>query len=60
VRVSKEEKNMLASITYTYKRQDIKTSDTEMARVAVNVLLEDYKINGANSLLSIIIDSLHA
>jgi hypothetical protein len=28
--------------------------------VAVNVLLEDYRINGANSLLAIMLASLHA
>jgi hypothetical protein len=60
VRLSKAEKDMLTDISYTYKRQGIKTSDTEMARAAVNVLLEDYKINGTNSLLAIIIASLHA
>ena len=60
VRLSKEEKDMLTDISHTYKRQRIKTSDTEMARVAVNVLLEDYRINGANSLLAIMLASLHA
>jgi hypothetical protein len=58
--LSKEEKDMLTDISHTYKRQRIKTSDTEMARVAVNVLLEDYRINGANSLLAIMLASLHA
>jgi hypothetical protein len=59
VRVSKEEKDTLEDITYTYKRQGIKTSDNEIARVAINTLLADYKINGANSLLAILLKSLH-
>jgi hypothetical protein len=60
VRLSKEEKDRLADISYTYKRQGIRTSDNEVVRVAINVLLEDYRTNGANSLLAIIISSLHA
>jgi hypothetical protein len=60
VRLSKEEKDRLADVSYTYKRQGIRTSDNEVVRVAINALLEDYKTNGENSLLAIIISSLHA
>jgi hypothetical protein len=60
VRLSKEEKDRLADISYTYKRQGIRTSDNEVVRVAINAFLEDYRTNGANSLLAIIISSLHA
>ena len=59
VRVSKEEKDALDDINYTYKRQSIKTSDNEIVRVAINTLLADYKLNGANSLLAILLASLH-
>ena len=59
VRLTKEEKDSLADVSYTYKRQGIRTSDNEVVRVAINALLEDYKINGANSLLEIVISSLH-
>jgi hypothetical protein len=59
VRLSKEEKDSLADVSYTYKRQSIKTSDNEIVRVAVNAILEDYKTNGANSLLAKVIESLH-
>jgi hypothetical protein len=59
VRVSKDEKETLDDVTYTYKRQGIKTSDNEIVRVAINALLADYKINGANSLLAILLASLH-
>jgi hypothetical protein len=59
VRVSKEEKVTLDDINYTYKRQGIKTSDNEIVRVAINTLFADYKINGANSLLVILLKSLH-
>jgi len=60
VRLSKEEKDSLADISYRYKRQGIRTSDNEVVRVAINALLEDYKTNGANSLLALVISSLHA
>jgi hypothetical protein len=60
VRLTKEEKDKLADVSYTYKRQGIRTSDNEVVRVAINALLEDYKTNGENSLLSLVIASLHA
>jgi hypothetical protein len=60
VRVSKEEKEALEDVKFTYKRQSIKTSENEVARIAINALLEDYKTNGANSLLAKILESLHA
>src|SRR3954469_6975364 len=60
VRLSKEEKDRIADVSYTYKRQGIKTSDNELVRVAINTLLEDYKVNGEKSILAIILASLHA
>jgi hypothetical protein len=60
VRLSKEEKDKLADVSYTYKRQGIRTSDNELVRVAINALIEDYKANGERSLLARIIASLHA
>jgi hypothetical protein len=60
IRLSKEEKDKLADVSYTYKRQGIRTSDNELVRVAINALIEDYKANGESSLLAIIITSLHA
>lgn len=60
VRLTKEEKDSLADVSYTYKRRGIKTSDNELVRIAINALLEEYKINGKNSLLATIIASLHA
>jgi hypothetical protein len=60
VRLTKGEKDKLADVIYTYKRQGVRTSDTEVVRVAINTLLEDYKNNGEKSLLAIILASLHA
>jgi hypothetical protein len=60
VRISKEEKDSLSDVSYTYKRQGIKTSDNELVRIALNALLEEYKINGEKSVLALILESLHA
>src|SRR5713226_6761505 len=51
VRVTKEEKNQLGDIEYTYGRQDIETSANELGRIAINFLIADYKANGENSIL---------
>ncbi len=60
VRVSKEEKNQLGDIEYTYDRQGIDTSGNELGRIAVNFLIADYKANGENSILAKVLTALHA
>jgi len=60
VRLSPEEKGELAEIVYTYKRQGRKTSENEINRIAVNFIVEDYKANGAQSILARVIDALLA
>ena len=60
VRLTLEEKHQLADVVYTYKRQGVKTSENEINRIALIFLLEDYKENGANSLLVKVIDALLA
>ncbi len=60
VRVTKEEKNQLGDIEYTYHRQGIDTSANELGRIAVNFLIADYKANGENSVLAKVLTALHA
>ncbi len=60
VRLTKEEKNQLGDIEYTYGRQDIETSGNELGRIAVNFLIADYKANGKNSILAKVLIALHA
>ena len=60
VRLSPEEKRLLADIVYTYKRQGVKTSENEINRIAINYLLEDYQDNGQNSILAQVIEALLA
>lgn len=60
VRVSKEEKDQLGDIEYTYGRQGIDTSANELGRIAVNFLIADYKANGEQSILAKVLTALHA
>jgi hypothetical protein len=55
-----EEKNELADIEYTYKRQGIKTSENELTRIAINYFIEDYRQNGEQSLLAKILKRINS
>jgi hypothetical protein len=55
-----EEKNQLADIEYTYKRQGIRTSENEITRIAINYFIEDYRANGEQSLLAEILKRLNS
>jgi hypothetical protein len=59
-RFTLEEKNHLADIEYTYKRQGIRTSENEITRIAINYFIEDYRQNGEESLLAKILKRLNA
>ena len=59
VRLTQEEKNQVADIEYTYQRQGIKTSGNEIGRIALNVLLADYKANGEQSILAKMLTEIH-
>ena len=59
-RFTLEEKNMLADIEYSYRRQGIRTSENEIARIAVNYLAQDYRKNGENSILAKILKLLNS
>lgn len=60
IRLTQEEKQQLADITYTYKRQGIKTSENEIGRIAMRFLLEDYERHGESSMLAKVIAALRA
>ena len=59
-RFTAQEKKEIADLIYTYKSQGVKTSENEMARIAINFLIEDYKQNGEGSVLSKILAALNA
>ena len=52
------EKKSIADIIYTYKNQGVKTSENEIARIAVNFVIEDFKENGETSVLDTILKAL--
>jgi hypothetical protein len=58
-RFTPEEKSLLADIAYTYKRRGIKTSENEIARIAIHHLLNDYQQNGKSSVLARVLKALY-
>jgi len=59
-RITSEEKQQLADILYTYKRQGRKTTENEITRIAINYLLEDHIAHGDLSILASIFAALDA
>ena len=60
VRLSQHEKDQLADIVYMYKRRGRKTTETEINRIAVNFILEDFRANGEASVLARVLEALQA
>ena len=58
-RFTVEEKRALKTIAYEYANKDIVTSENEITRIAVNFLLDDYRMNKDKSLLARVLDSLN-
>src|SRR4030042_2148798 len=56
-RFTKEEKDKIADVVYTYNRQGVRTSENEVARIAINSLLEDYHANGKQSILAKVVEA---
>jgi hypothetical protein len=59
-RFTAAEKQAVADLIYTYKRQGIKTSENEIARIAINYLIEDFQRNGEQSVLDRVIKDLNS
>lgn len=60
VRLTPQEKQQLADVVYTYKRQGRRTSENEIGRIAINFLMADYRANGGNSMLAKVLEALQA
>lgn len=60
VRLTPEEKAELADVVYTFKRQGRKTTENEVNRIAVNFILQDYRANGEQSILTRVLAALLA
>ena len=54
------EKRAIAAIVYTYASNGIRTSENEVARIAINWILCDYEENGEQSLLHKTLSALNS
>ena len=50
-RFSTAEKKAIADIIYSYKNHGVRTSENQIARIAVNFIINDHRENGENSVL---------
>jgi len=58
-RFTVDEKRAVLDLIYSYKGLGLKTSENEVARIAINYILEDYKQNGRNSILDNVLKALN-
>ena len=58
-RFTTAEKSLLAELIFNYRKLGVRTSENEIARIAINYLLLDYKQNGEFSVLHQILMTLH-
>ncbi len=57
-RFTKMEKDALKDLVYIYGRQGVKTSENEIARIAINWLFEDNKASGEQSIIHLVLKAL--
>ena len=60
VRMTNEEKKQLRDIVYILNSQEMKTTENELCRIAINFLLENYQADGENSILEKVLKALIA
>lgn len=58
-RLTEEEKRKLYDLVYRYKLRDIRTSENEITRIAINFILDDYQFNNKASILNRVIEALN-
>jgi hypothetical protein len=58
-RITKQEKGALIDLIYAYRRQNMRVSENEIARIAINFLIQDYKANHDQSLLDEVLRALN-
>lgn len=50
-RFTVDEKQRLTELIFAYAKQGIRTNENEITRIAINLLFEDHKANGKQSIL---------
>lgn len=58
-RFTAREKEAIAEIIYIYKGKGVRTSENEIARIAINWLIGDYHHNKENSILELVLQALN-
>ena len=58
-RFTLDEKKAIANIVYTYKLRDMKTSENEITRIALNYLIDEYRRNSTSSILAQVLARLN-
>ncbi|HRN51125.1 MAG: hypothetical protein KIT46_09080 [Anaerolineales bacterium] len=59
-RFTRDEKQKIAELIFTYSGNGIRTSENEIARIAVNFLIEDHRRNGKDSILDQVLKLLNS
>lgn len=59
-RFTLEEKRMLRDVVYTYLAQGVRTSENEIARIAIHFLIADYHENNETSVLARVLERLNS
>jgi hypothetical protein len=59
-RFTVREKQVIAEIVYDYKGNGVRTSENEIARIAINWLINDYHQNRENSVLDLVLQALNS
>ena len=54
-----EEKQRIGDIVYAYKRLGIRTSENEIARIAINFVIKDHTENGKTNILDAVLKALN-
>ncbi len=60
VRLTAAEKEELGELIYAFKQQGVKTTENEINRIAINVILADHRANGDASQLTRVLAALRA
>ena len=58
-RFTAQEKQSIAEIVYDYKGSGVRTSENEIARIAINWLIHDYHQDRKNSVLELVLRALN-
>ncbi len=59
-RFTMEEKKALKAIERDYGEQGIRTSENEITRIAINYMLEDYRVNKKKSIVAQVLELLNS